>query len=433
MSSPSHDPEQALLEEFRKYAEGLSLVTHIDELEDDSRHILMRWLRVDFKNGRQTRPINLDPSGIAALQGKPLNQYVFLGDYNAFLDRSTDIIEARIASQVGQNAWREPSLAQIPGIEMLEEEGESDGEPEFYAARHSTHRLRLDSDGRSIELSPVTDVGAALLNPIGRGRRRITAKLLGFASATHDEALSTLEKVVGALLFELDVMYGLRLSLMRKRPGAPRAIARDRVEHSPRFPQYDYAAEALGLYDYGRSASGLPLLEFLAYYQALEYFFPSFAHAETTRALRTTIQDPRFNAAHDADISRLISMAAPAVRAGIGEREQLKATIRASVTTHDLAEVVERVDSQFSDSLSSKKQVVRGVAPLRIRASDIREQLAERLYTIRCRIVHTKQDGGPSSEELLLPTSAEVQHLGADIAVLRFITQQAIIAQAKPA
>lgn len=198
----------------------------------------------------------------------------------------------------------------------------------------------------------------------------------------------------------------------------------------PEFPKNRYSNAALALYNYGRSATGLPLLQFLAYYQVLEFFFPVFTRDELIRRLRAKLKDPRFDPGDDVQLGAILTVASTAGRGAPSEREQLRATIRATVDAATLEEFL-RSDAQFLDHFSDKN-AIRGVAKISVdkNPADLRDQVADRIYDIRCRVVHTKQDGGDSTTELLLPSSPEVNALGPDILLARLIAQHALIAAA---
>ena len=59
---------------------------------------------------------------------------------------------------------------------------------------------------------------------------------------------------------------------------------------------------------------------------------------------------------------------------------------------------------------------------------DLREAIAERIYDIRCRIVHTKSDGGQTRSEVLLPFSKEADDLVVDVDLIQYIARQVLIA-----
>ena len=68
------------------------------------------------------------------------------------------------------------------------------------------------------------------------------------------------------------------------------------------------------------------------------------------------------------------------------------------------------------------------VLPIATAATDLRADVAERIYDIRCKIVHTKSDSRDGSVELLLPFSPEADQLSNDIALVQFIAQKVLIA-----
>lgn len=62
---------------------------------------------------------------------------------------------------------------------------------------------------------------------------------------------------------------------------------------------------------------------------------------------------------------------------------------------------------------------------------DICSDAAELIYDIRCKIVHTKQDGA-GEERLLLPLSPEADLLQRNIDLIQFLAQKAIVAASTP-
>lgn len=61
---------------------------------------------------------------------------------------------------------------------------------------------------------------------------------------------------------------------------------------------------------------------------------------------------------------------------------------------------------------------------------NLRQEVADRMYEIRCRIVHTK--GSEGEMELLLPFSTEAKRLGYDIELIEFIARKVIVAASRP-
>ncbi|BCW66025.1 hypothetical protein NicSoilB4_07880 [Arthrobacter sp. NicSoilB4] len=435
---PDTNPRDAvilLFQELVKRAEAAKLeATYVPyedilELDDDPGYV-----ELYLPAGHSTRRILVNSGRVKQLLKFDLSSIRALGEYTGVIDSTTGVIEVSLSSGDPRTGpiSRIP-LWDLPGAEILDEESEVNVEPddegEIVVPRRPTEwRLRVEDGPRSVEISPTSELAAGLY-----GSRNFTLKIAGYEVDRHDRALSVLTRVGNAFLFDLDVRYGIALQLLKRR-NRLRPQRQKPVEHAPDFPRNEYSQEALALYQYGRSASGLPLLQFLAYYQSLEYFFPVFAREETVSSLRAALLNPRFNPTHDVDVNRLINLAAPAVKAGVGEREQLRATVRASVAASDLRSFIE-ASNIYEEHFCASKQTITGAGAIKLKGDqmDLRDQIAERIYKIRCRVVHTKQDGSGQGEELLLPSSPEVDALGPDIDMLRLIAQQALVARAKRA
>ena len=61
--------------------------------------------------------------------------------------------------------------------------------------------------------------------------------------------------------------------------------------------------------------------------------------------------------------------------------------------------------------------------------ADLVSEASERIYEIRCRVVHTKSS--EKSYELLLPSSPELKHLIFDISILEMIAKKVIVASSR--
>src|ERR1700733_5421459 len=143
----------------------------------------------------------------------------------------------------------------------------------------------------------------------------------------------------------------------------------------------------------------MPLLQFLAFYQTIEYYFPVYSRNEAIKRVRAFLKDPSFNVHDDSDVSRLLSSLDPGRSGGLGdERAQLRATILQCVEAGALREFLESDEglakfykTQAEWKTISDKKIVIGNAD-----ADFRNDVADRIYDIRCKIVHAKGDGGPA-------------------------------------
>ena len=263
----------------------------------------------------------------------------------------------------------------------------------------------------NIELSLASKLFSRLVR--GPPLRRITLKLAGMSAKTHDSALELLKKMSGSVFFQLDMLSGIPLALERERRrilGGARTRRPVSGVGDLQYPRTQYDNAPLSLYWYGRSAEGMPLLQYLAFYQAIEFYFPIYSQSEAQRKLKAILKDPTFQSDRDADIARLLSAIYVSRTGAFGdERSQLRATLMECCDHEELRSFLEGDPSRKEFFASKSRSRLYHVIQLANPSADIRNDVAERVYEIRCKIVHTKIDSGGAALELLLPFSAEAE------------------------
>jgi hypothetical protein len=148
--------------------------------------------------------------------------------------------------------------------------------------------------------------------------------------------------------------------------------------------------------------------------------------------LRNQLKDVNFSSEEDADLGRLVGIVDRYGQGYGNEREQLKATIRACVEEEELRLLI--TASEEIETYFTKKQAIRVLRQLNLsdRAFDMRDQIAARIYDLRCRIVHTKDESTDTAPDLLLPYSTEAESIRPDIDLLKFLAQKSLTANAQP-
>jgi hypothetical protein len=282
-----------------------------------------------------------------------------------------------------------------------------------------------------------TAIGRFLGHAAGSAERTrakpITIRLDNSNALSHDQATKLLEKASNSLFFNIDLVSGRSLFL-RRRAAVRSRRSRPRVEQTP-MPAiaFEYDAEAMALYWYGRGAANLPLLRFLAYYQSVEFYFPRYSKAEAVKRVRLVLRDPRFDPSSDQSIAKLLARLRSTGhdRGFGGELDQLEATLAACVTDDDLRDFIAAEPERqgfFARGGDWKK-----VADVQIGASStssIVVETARRIYRIRCRIVHTKDE--ERDEKMILPNTREVRLMQHDIDLAEFIATKCIVASSTP-
>jgi hypothetical protein len=416
---------EAEVESLRLRAEEAGLETQV--LEDWGEEPAVQ---ISFPDGRGFRTQTYVRRTAQRLGELDLASIRFLPDLLAAARTDSGEVEARVGGRPSFAAQR------IPGIEYLGEGDDDDGEdppaslgPPSRIVRSRKWRIAVERDDLRIEISSASEwfrglFGYSALRPV------TTLKIVGMTSRSTNNTSEQMQKLSDSLFFDLDVRYGFSMELSRV-SHVPLRMSPTLHGSPPEFPRNKYQAQPLALYRYGRAALGLPLLSFLAYYQVLEFFFPIFTHEEITRRVRQTLANPRFDPTDEVSLLRLISAVKPGARASVSEREQLRSTIRRCLDSDQLESLV--TSSNVRAHFCERPQSIQKLDVLRPDSgTDIRDQVADRIYDIRCRIVHTKSDGGDSAVDLLLPSSPEARSLSPDVELVRLAAQEAIIVSATP-
>lgn len=381
---------------------------------------------LELPNGREKRSMSFFNSySLSKLLQIHFEKYTFLGDYEAICCYQDSVIEAPIRS-VGARG-----LAELRRIIQRKDD------PNTEAIEDSSPLISLSSDGehggKRIVVGPASEEAKILAKRGFIGRQTTSLRLEGFKVSTHDEALDVLESVSGSLFLQIDLTHDVPLSLFKTRR-LSRRLRRSLIpDKTLVFPRSCYDSAPLSLYFYARTATGMPLLQFLAYYQTVEFYFPTFSHTDALRRIRNLLKDPTFRADRETDLARLLTSIRLSGQVGFGdERSQLRASIQECVDAGELRQFLE-IDTQAKEFFSSKiKGLTDHKLPIANAEADLRNDVADRIYDIRCKVVHTKSGAKDGELELLLPFSKEAGMLQYDIDLIQFIARKVLIAASSP-
>jgi hypothetical protein len=379
--------------------------------EDDDDSVLI----VEIPCGRSKRPLQFySQERLEGFLAIPFHKYVYVPGFEAVFNKEDGTIEVGLQA-LTPISWRFHLLPML-----TQREG---------AAKEDDFKLEVQSSdaSRAIELSPPSREFLAFvrLPP----HTKATLKLSGIAR--HEDYVATLRRVADSFLFQLDVSRGVALGLMQERSRLRKLFKRpsSRGKLDLEFPKHGYDSAPMELYWYARSADQLPLLQFLAFYQVLEYYFHAYSQEDAKRRITQILKDPSFRHDSDAAIGRLLRVASGAGRGYGDERSQLRATIQQCVAADDLSAFLNATDERkafFSDKTS---ELTNKNIPLKDREkTDFRADIADRIYDIRCRIVHTKSSVSDGQVDLLLPFSEEARLLTHDNELMQFLAKLVLIA-----
>ncbi|MFE9969637.1 hypothetical protein ACFYRD_02500 [Streptomyces hirsutus] len=234
------------------------------------------------------------------------------------------------------------------------------------------------------------------------------------------------QQTAHSLLFELDARHGLSLSLASRALG--RAIPTQKKKltepQSISFPSIVVPREVAALFSFAGEAFENPPFAFLSYYQVLEYYMPLVSRRDALRRIRREIRDFTFDISDDVCILRILNSAERTK--GVSEEEALKILVRDCAREDRLTEFFKTTEASQH---FSRKGPISGVPAinLNLTTETVSTQAARRIYALRNRIVHAKDDPRYAETPQLLPRSAEANSLGPDIRLARFLALETVI------
>ncbi|MEV7293111.1 hypothetical protein AB0N79_16055 [Streptomyces microflavus] len=289
--------------------------------------------------------------------------------------------------------------------------------------------IRSPKKDACIELSEISPV-SHFATPTGStwwpaDYTEYTLKVWVTSSGTTEANTRQAQQIAHNILFEMDAKEGGQFSLISQGPVRVdvRRTQRSTDPHSIAFPSTIVPREVAALFSFAGEAFENPPFTFLSYYQVLEYYMPLVSRRDALRQVRREIRDLSFDVSNDASVLRVLNTVERAK--GVSEEEALKILVRDCARADRLAEFFQ--PSEMAQHFS-KKGPIAGVPAINVNSTSetLATQTARRIYALRNRIVHAKDDPRYISTPQLLPRSAEANSLGPDIRLARFLALEAV-------
>jgi hypothetical protein len=280
----------------------------------------------------------------------------------------------------------------------------------------------------TISISPISEQAKILLGD-GLNISGVSLKINGLEISEHDEALNCLKAYANSIFFQLDLTREIPLLLARTRFQKQTISSWYPESIELEYPKCKYDEESISLYWYAKSANRMPLLQYLAYYQIIEFYFPLYSQIKAKNTIQNILKSPGFNVHNDSEIIKLLNIARSGLGQGAGsERIQLDATLQECLNISLLKEFLN--ENQERKEFFKKKEKVLTLEGLATEQADdiLRKSVANRIYDIRCRIVHTKTENDFEKARSIYPFTQEANLLTHDISLINYIAKQVLIA-----
>lgn len=405
----------ALLEEVKERCDEAKISYQDDCSFSDGDSV---DLTIHMPCGRETRNVYLmDEDDLQAVSIIKFEELSFIAGYEAICNYQVGTIEALLLAPP-------EAMSAFLGSRVLARIGIT-----TQAGKGSSLTLKdSGATGLAIKIARKSATISALTS--NNDKLGLSISITGCSIADQEAATKLLERTANAVLFDIEHQKGLNFNLIRKSAGR-RRLSPIKNDGAIEFPRNEYEAAPMALYWYARSATNMPLLQFLALYQVIEFYYPTYYNAELSRKIKSVIKSPSFRADRETDLARLISIIKSKGGGNGSEREQLRATLKECLANETIEEFLAADEERAKFFLSKAKGISSSLINPQNKQTELYIQVSDRVYEVRCKIVHTKGDEHDGELELLLPYSKEAEKLGYDIELIRFVAQSVLICSAK--
>lgn len=411
-------------------------ITLFDDTTEDRTEL---YIQIPFERETKTILINQKYDGLEKIYNSDFEKFKFLKGFEAIYSPELGIIECEIQS--GGDVIRGVSylfrrLARIFKQNIdINYDTQTEEKKIIFEFPSPNEKIKIYLGQSSISFSFLNGNKADTIILRNRIRPFPTIRIEGLEIQNHNHAKEILSTIGNSVFFQIDLITNIPVHLtmdkgLQREINSRKAKTRNDIEFTP--PKFQYDKETISLYWYARTATNMPLLQFLAFYQVIEFYFPQYSSKDAQERIKNLLKDPTFDRNSDKNIAKILEIVKITAKGkAIGdERSQIKATIMSTVDVLELNEFFNEIPDRqefFDDQKKGKTLVSQKIAFSR-KDHDIRIDVASRIYDLRCRIVHTKED---AETELLLPFSQELALIKFDIDLIEFIARKVLIASGK--
>ena len=321
--------------------------------------------------------------GAKALLDSGFEKYAFVEGYAEAICCCGEGYAEAIVWPIGPRASKAVILGRLTGATTYKDFGEIMRKMK----RGVDVRMVLaESGGKGVKVS-IGKASKDLLAMVRflEGEGALSVRVEGLEIGNREKVSELLGRVVNSTFFELRRKRGIEL-FIRKEHGLEALTwgsnpwVGGEKESDLEFPKLEYDKEAIELYWHAVGAYKMPLLQYLGYYQVLESYFVKYS----------TLNTKGEGVGDGKDIAEIGTSASKNTGLRGGEKDLLCSTIQGCISKEEL---ISKLSNPLLNIYFEKlyKKVSRFKVSEDNEDIDIREQLAERIYDIRCKIVHTKE------------------------------------------
>lgn len=248
-----------------------------------------------------------------------------------------------------------------------------------------------------------------------------------------DAAIKHSNELIDSCLFGLTYVKNIPLGLVETfdtgiRPQSKRHFTFGERDFGNKFPlpNASYRTDLIRFYQFGAS-SDIPILQFLAFYQILEYFFVSVSDEHLYTKLSARINDFKFRTSPN-HLDRVIQDVLEHSRV-TDETEMLKNVIKKYIDEDDVIKFIKNYEEHLGDSYYTKKHEIFGVSiEVKLNPGHVVGNIAKLIKTVRNALVHSSDRHERSARHIPFSKSTEI--VEREVPLVRFLAEKIMTATA---
>lgn len=259
-----------------------------------------------------------------------------------------------------------------------------------------------------------------------------TIKIKNLTITSHDEAIKLVKSIFSTICFNVNILTDIQIQLQPDQSSSVNSIPISDKKVKLHAPRYQYHSEPLSMFWLADKLKAMPLQRYFLLYQAIEFYFTIYAEKEAQNKIKGLLKNPAFNVDDDKELSKVLNVIKFSKSSNTfgNELTQLISTVSHCVNEYELKKWLSENDErkEFFNSKEAKKI---STTALNIDKNiELTKTISERIYNIRCRIVHTK--GTENNVEVFHHLSNEAKYLKYDIELIEYICKQVIAFNGSP-
>jgi len=353
-----------------------------------------KQLVIKIKRERQITELYIREGAVAdEFVSDDFYKYRFIQGYEAIWSEEDDLVECQIDCPRNFGPWERILMRHI---------GTPNPTPGGGGSRVREFSIPIPFDGKEeIQIANSSEVFSCFYSfrsesrIRGRRYRPTTIRVSGANVKTHADAIKVVKGLMSTVCFQLDSITGLPLQLLaeQQEPSKRHNGFTDEPVSIPKF-EYTYDVEALSLYWNAKALTGMPLGQYLAFYQTIEFYYTVYSYRDAQLRIKNLLKDPRFDVGKDKDLSKILNIVKfnNSSNSFGNELDQLKATLKHCVDSQEIEDFI-KLEGMEKEVFNNKqvKKLAKSSINLQYEDADVLfSDIAKRIYEIRCRIVHTK-------------------------------------------